>query len=145
MKAVKKGKLVVTDKNDDIVLTKEVSDNFYKFIDKERNLNLKTQFHGDHLDKDIEAYTELMKLTKEKNGYSPMNVRNKIIANPSMFMKKEENLLNRLKVLLGSYHAGNAKNKSLQTELMFLIDKLLEMKSIDQNTHKQIFNEYLKK
>lgn len=145
MKAVKKGKLVVTDENDDVVLTKDVSLNFYKFIDKERNLNLKTQFQGDHLDNDIEAYTELMKLTKQKNGYSPMNVRNKIIANPSMFMKKEENLLNRLKVLIGSYHAGNTKNKSLHTELMFLIDKLLQMEAIDQNTHKQIYDEYLKK
>lgn len=53
------------------------------------------------------------------------------------------NLINRMNVLIGSYEAGNTKNKHLKNELSHIIDQLLHDKVITKRKHKELFNKYI--
>ena len=59
-------------------------------------------------------------------------------------IKNEDENLQRLRTLIGSYHAGNINNKPLKNELMKISDELLKSGKMSKKEHKTIYDQYIK-
>lgn len=129
-----------------IVIFRDVSSNFSKLIDSNLSSEVgKKNISKKNLnEKDVLAYNELVKkadIIPENSWYS---AKRQMSINPSKFLHSEEALFERLKILIGSYEAGNNKNKLLRNELMLIIDKLLALEKLSKEQHKEIYERYIK-
>ena len=69
--------------------------------------------------------------------------KSRIVGSSVVFYQDPEQLVDRMKILIGSMAAGN-NSLVLKNDLSQVNDELLKIGAIDRPTHEKFYNKYLK-